>query len=291
MAYGLIPRKEMTRYEKISILLAFFIFLGSILPWYILIIESTFYFLGIMTTVGIFVMVIGFEMIFLMWLRRPVVEGIDNSTITMFMSLIILCISVYVLRYAFFSKFAGGQLVEGFAGTGLYIDILASFLLLMLAYKVRSDRKKTGQGAFATEVAVTGAKPVQPPGPTSSPEKDGGFSLTSLFMTGSKAKTEEKTVTKVAPVGGVSEKTEDKPTTSSPIQPASPPTTASSRAEKTSGPSRESLLHWLNHVTRDKQVYERCPGCNSYSFMNVRKRRDTVFFSCQSCGSEYKLVL
>ena len=290
MAHGVIPRKEMTRYERISILMAFLVFLGSILPWYVLIIERTSYFLGIMTTVGTFVMVLGFEMIFLMWLRRPVIEGIDNSTVTMFMSLLVMCISIYVLRYAFFSEFILGQLVEGFAGTGLYLDIVASFLLLLFAYKVRSDRRTAGQGAFATGTA-TEATPVPAQGELTAKEKGTGLSLGSIFVSRPKADTSEKPEKAVPTEGSGTGKSDDKPTGMRSVRPASQSTGTSSQVGGSSEPDRETLLRWLNHVTRDKQVYERCPGCGSYAFMDVRKKGEAVRFSCRNCASEYNLVL
>jgi ribosomal protein S27AE len=147
-----------------------------------------------------------------------------------------------------------------------------------------------GQGAFGTE-AATATPPVQAKGGPAAKEKGTGLSLGALFGSRPKADTGERTQKAVPTEGSTTAKSDERPTTTRSVRPASPPTSVSTKAEGTGGPGRETLLHWLNHVTRDKQVYERCPGCGSYAFMDVRKKGDTVRFSCKRCDSEYKLVL
>jgi hypothetical protein len=288
--FGLTPLREMTRYEKLSVLIAFLIFIGSLLPWYILVIESPSYFPGIYTTYGTVVMVLGLEATALMLMRRPVVEGVDNSTICAFMAFLVLSITLYGLRGAYFSFFVFNQLIEGFAGTGIYLCLVTSLLLMLLSLKVRVDRRTAGIGAFVsnTDVQPKTAPPVIE-------EKTGHAHAKKGFRSGISAIFSSRSVPE--DVKGEMPKKEVPKDLGGPVpqaqvgSPGRPITTPVNTEARKDPPDRETMLRWLNRVTKDRKVFERCPRCNSYKFMDVKKKGDTVLFKCIECDSEYKLFL
>jgi hypothetical protein len=328
--HGLTPFKKMSLFEKLSVLMAFLIFISPFLPWFVTMAFVIIYIPGFFSAFGSIVLVLGFEMIFFVWTRRPMMKGVDNTSIVLFMNLLIFCMSVYMFRSAFFSIAIFGFQIEGRAGTGLYLVIAASIVQFFTVYKLRMERKtlataeeieevveipeaviEVPEARAQTRAASPAPNPALGPIPEPRPEpktpepesssKKGP--LTGLFKAFKKKPPSDDAPAEEAPAPA--QETKEPEATPAPAkepkpepvakpapqpqvqhQPTTPPLVAAPGQ-----PSREEMLHWLNRVTKDRKVYEKCPGCDSYNLFEVKKKGKMVFFTCTGCNAEFKMVL